>query len=133
MRKPGRLQMDYEIAIDDEHGIAELRLRNAISHAEHLKAREQLVEICRDHRLHKILVDARALRGAPPSTIDLFDFAASWGGLARDVRLVLAGVVPQDVATQKWWKFGETVAANRGFETRIFEEIDEARAWLQDA
>ena len=125
--------MEIEITIDEEHGIAEVRLPPEVSPGEHRRIRERLLEICRDRKLRKILVDARGLRGAPPATIELFDFAASWAGLSRDVLPLVAGVAPQDAEARRWWKFGETVAANRGFETRIFDAVDPARAWLREA
>jgi hypothetical protein len=125
--------MKYEISFDDQHGIVEIRFVESISHSEHVKARDELLEICRVRKIHKILVDARRLIGNPPSTMELFDFGASWAELAKRVPMLLAGVLPQDTATRQWWEFGETVAVNRGLMTRAFDDIDQARTWLRDA
>lgn len=128
-----KLPMGYEISIDDRHGIAEIRFARQMSHSEHLMARDELLEICRVRKFRKILVDARGLTGTPPSTAELFDFGAAWAKLGRRTAILLVGVLPQDAATQRWWELGETVATNHGFMTRAFDDIDQARAWLQDA
>jgi hypothetical protein len=53
--------MQYEISIDDRHGIVEVRLLEAAPHGAHVKARDELLEICRAHDIRAILVDAREL------------------------------------------------------------------------
>ncbi len=93
--------MEYEISIDDGHGIAEIRLVEHLPHSEHAKARDELLEICRARRIHKILVDAHALTGPPPETMELFQFGSSWAELAFQFPLLLAGVRPQDAAARE--------------------------------
>jgi hypothetical protein len=123
--------MKYEISIDDRHGIVEIRFVEQMPYSEHVKARDELLEICRARKMHKILVDAHGLVGIPATTIELFDFGVSWAELVQQTPTLLAGVLPLDAATRKWWKFGENVAVNRGVVTRSFDDIDEARAWLR--
>jgi hypothetical protein len=125
--------MAYVISIDVEHGIAELSFAGKTTHAEHVKAKADLLEKCAAHHISKILVDARRLEGQPPTTLEIFDFAVSWVEHARNNPVLLAGVLPRDASTREWWRFGESVAANRGFFTRGFDSLDEARAWLRQA
>lgn len=130
----GKTPMEYEITIDDPHGIAELRFLKPIPHSDHVRAREELLEVCRARKIHKILVDARKLTGtltATPTTMDLFDFGASWADLARRYPVAIAGVLPLDTTTRRWWKLGETVAVNRGVISRAFDDLDQAKAWLR--
>ena len=124
--------MGYQTTIDDPHGVVEIRFSEAIRPEEHLKARNELLQICRDRNIRKILVDARQLeiRGET-STMTLFDFGASWADLTRDMPVLLAGVLPRDTHTQKELMFGDTVAFNRGFVTRAFDDIEDARVWLR--
>ena len=71
--------MTYEISIDDQHGIVEVRLLEAAPHGAHVKARDELLEICRVHNIRGILVDARDLVIRDrPSILELFDLAVSW-------------------------------------------------------
>lgn len=123
--------MGYEISIDDRQGIVEIRLLEAVPHSEHVKARDELLEICRVRNIHRILVDARGLVTRDrPSTMELFDFGVSWSDLARRTPVVLAGVLPRDAATRERLLFGETVATNRGFVSLAFDDIEKAREWL---
>ena len=125
--------MGYEIRVDDLHGIAEIRLADAFPHREHLKARDELLHVCRARGVHKILVDARDLVTQDRvTTMEIFGFGASWGDLARETRLLVAGVMPLDANTRDEVLFGDTVAVNRGLVARAFEDIAEARAWLHD-
>ncbi len=126
--------MRHKIAIDDRHEFVGIRLARRMSHREHVAAREELLEVCRERKIRKILIDARDLGGEAPSTLELFEFGASWAKLGRDMpALIVAGVLSRDPALRKWWEFGETVAVNRGFATRTFEDLEQARAWLRDA
>lgn len=78
--------MGYEISIDDRQGIVEIRLLEAVPHSEHVKARDELLEICRVRNIHRILVDARGLVIRDrPSTMELFDFG-SRGPIWQDAR-----------------------------------------------
>ena len=123
--------MGWQTTIDDPHGVVEIRFSEAIRPEEHLKARDELLQICRDRNIHKILADARELEiRDETSTMTLFDFGASWAELTRDMPILLAGVLPRDTHTQKELMFGDTVAFNRGFVTRAFDNIEDARLWL---
>lgn len=124
--------MGYEISIDKGHGIARVRLAGAMSHSENLRCRREVLEACLESKIHKILIDARQLSGKP-TTIEIFDFAASWAGFWTRPRIMIAGVAPEDPSALEWWKFGESAAANRGVVTRAFSDLDQAHAWLSEA
>lgn len=68
-----------------------------------------------------------------PSMTELFTFGVSCAELARQTPILLAGVLPQDIATLEQVRFGEAVAANRGFVTWAFVDIEQARDWLRNA
>jgi len=125
--------MGYETKVDDLHGVVEIHFFESVRHEEHVKAREDLLEACRSREIRKILVDARELAiRDETSTMELFDFGVSWVELTRRMPILLAGVLPRDQHTQKELMFGDTVAFNRGFVTRAFEDIEEARRWLRN-
>jgi len=124
--------MGYAISVDEHDAIAKICLTGEIPHGEHLKARDELLALCRSRDIHKILVDARELIAAT-GTMALFDFSASWAQLAQRTPVILAGVLPRDPATKESLRFGDTVAANRGLVTHAFEDPDQARRWLRDA
>jgi len=86
----------------------------------------------------KVLVDGRLVEG-DPSTIQRFlygSFAAESvashirnGKVAQTPRF--AYVLQEPVLDPE--RFGETVALNRGLWVKVFENIDDARAWLRSA
>lgn len=126
--------MGYRTTVDATHGVVELRLFDALSHDEHVAARKELIDTCRDRRIRNVLIDARDLivpRDA--SFMDLFDFAESWPDVAGGMRVMVAGVLPRDADTRKQVMFGDTVASNRGLLSRAFDSMEEARAWLRTA
>lgn len=124
--------MGYELSIDDRHRIVEIRFSEKTEHSEHLKARDEILEICRVRDIHNILVDGRELIiGTCSSIMELFEFGVSWAEKARGRSLLLAGVFPKDPTTRQQVTFGDTVASNRGFVSRTFQDIEEARAWLR--
>ena len=121
----------YSVYVDERGRILQVRLEEPMPFEEHLAARERALELCRQHRFHRILVDARALKGPVlPTTLDLFEFGSAWPVLAGEYSIRLAGVLPQDPQVRQWLSFGESVGANRGFHTASFENVEQARAWL---
>jgi hypothetical protein len=52
----------YEITLDEERRIAELRLGARMSLAQHTGARRELLALCRKTGIRRILVDASDLR-----------------------------------------------------------------------
>lgn len=126
--------MEYEISVDDRDGIVGIRFLKTIPYDGHLKARDEVLEICRVRNIRKILVDARELViRARPSVMDLFDFGVSWAEKTIGMSLSIAGVLPRDPTTRQQVMFGDTVAFNRGVVTRAFDDIEEAKAWLRGA
>ncbi len=124
-----RVAAAYEIRVDEERAIAEVRLSAGMGVADHVRARNELMETCRAQGIRRILVDARQL-GRQPTTPDLFAFASGWPAILRQAPVVVAGVLPENSATLGWWRFGEDVAVNRGLIAHPFETVEDARAWL---
>ena len=77
----------------------------------------------------RILVDVRELKGwlqvMESNYIVTTEFPKFRGsGLKR------AAILDREPAEPQRWSFFETVAQNRGFELRVFTELDLARQWL---
>ncbi len=124
--------MSYELRVDDRDGIVEIRFFGRARHSEHLSARDELLDICHERRFHKVLVDVRDLEmQGEPSTVELFEFGASWPDLRKGMPVLLAGVLPRGTKSKAAHVFGDTVRLNRGFFTQGFDDPDEARMWLR--
>lgn len=92
----------YAISMDEPRRIAEIWLSGEMTVEDHVRARYELLQMCRAHGVRRILVDAAQLAGRP-TTGELFDFAADWPALLRQSAVVVAGVLPQNPATRRWW------------------------------
>ena len=119
----------YEISLDGQRGIAELRLAGGMTAHDHRKAREELMGLCRKAGVRRILVDASELLEQPAAS-ELFDFASGWPAILMHAPVVVAGVLPSSDAVRRWWRLGEDTAVNRGLISHSFETREEARAWL---
>lgn len=94
----------------------------------------ELLEAVARHKVQKVLVDGRSLKGKP-ETMERFyygKFAAQavWSFRDHGVSPVtqFAYVLVEPVLDPQ--RFGETVAVNRGMFIKVFEKIDEAYGWL---
>jgi hypothetical protein len=80
-------------------------------------------------QLPAALIDARALNGDPPTTMDRFNMGLHVASnRAPGIRLAVVGE-PGMVDPAR---LGETVAVNRGAAMRVFTDLDAARAWIDD-
>ena len=119
----------YDLTLDEERRIVELRLGAHMTVAEHTSARQDLIALCRKAGVRRILVDASQLLDRPMPS-DLFDFASAWPAILMHTPVVVAGILPRDEGVRRWWRFGEDAAVNRGLISHAFETREEARAWL---
>lgn len=125
--------MTYTIAIDEVYGIIEISFFDASAHAEHKKARDEVLEICRSRGINKLLIDAQNLKmDASVSTTGLYEFSITWAEMARGFHLKVAAIPPKDHKAKEDARFGDNVAYNRGLKTQTFDDITKARNWLQN-
>lgn len=94
----------------------------------------EILDATIEHKNTKIIIEGRRLKGSP-TTMDRFhfgEFAAQMVSTYSTKGLfpapTFAFVMKEPIFDPH--KFGETVAANRGMNIRVFEEIDEALEWL---
>ena len=80
------------------------------------------------HGLSKVLVDVRAFDGRL-SILDVYLVVTELFEKLRGKGITKAAIVDRPQAGIREW-FLETVAVNRGFNLRIFPEVEEAREWL---
>jgi hypothetical protein len=73
-------------------------------------------------------VDVRAFEGRL-SVLDIYVLVTELFQNLRGKGIRQAAIVDKPQSAAREW-FLETVAVNRGFNLRIFPEVEEARAWL---
>ncbi len=95
-----------------------------------------LIEEVKKHRASKVLVDGRTVTGKP-TTMERFYYgefcAAEVLKLVNKHSLIpkFAFILQEPVLDPG--RFGENVAVNRGMNVKMFDNIDEAQAWLDEA
>ncbi len=77
------------------------------------------------------LLDVRDVKGGPPTIVERYEMGVHVAKLqsdpARRIRMAVVGHEPF-IDPQR---FGETVARNRGAISKVFTDIDEAIAWIE--
>lgn len=122
--------MNYEVEII----IEEDYLKGIVSgHQTHIDNEEMILELlalCREHDLKKVLLDMTGLYGQPGTFSDfqLANFAVD-RGLPGIKRVALVAAPENFEHTQ----FFETASQNRGLNVRAFVDLDEAVIWITEA
>ncbi len=87
-----------------------------------------LIEVIQIHDCHRVLHDYRAVTGARMGILDSYAAASSY-----DRRfLYVKGALLDHAEHHEKNRFWETTVRNQGFPTRIFDDEQEAIAWLLD-
>jgi len=90
---------------------------------------KQIMDACIEHDARQVLVDVRELEGFLP-VLDAYEIPAQeFPAMRRPEILRQAAVIDREGAEERG-RFFETVAQNRGFNLRTFQDPDEAIEWL---
>ena len=80
------------------------------------------------HGLSRVLVDVRAFDGRL-GVLDIYLLVTELFQSLRGKGIKKAAIIDRPQSGMREW-FLETVAVNRGFNLRVFPEVEEAREWL---
>lgn len=123
--------MPYKISIQDED-IAYIRFYGESDMEENVKARDEVMQVCRDSEIALILADWREGKvAASVSTMNLHEFGSTWPKPHTSKFYCLATVQAVNVDTQRAIEFSDTVGYNRGLFSKIFTDIEDAIDWLK--
>ncbi len=88
------------------------------------------IQYCRASRIDGLLIDARKLHGfPPPSVTDRYWFIRRWAEESAG-QVVLSFIQRPEMIDPE--QIGITIAANAGLIANVFENKDDARAWLTE-
>jgi hypothetical protein len=128
------MPMSVTIEADYDAGCLHAVVRGEFSLEEAQRTFLQVLEVIVRDRLYRVLLEGLEVTGEP-TTIERFYYgkfaaAAVAVSTARD-----ATVSPRFAYVLKYpvldpTRFGETVAVNRGMNTKAFEHLEAARRWL---
>ena len=94
-----------------------------------LAAAKEIMEACTKHGTSEVLIDVRKLEGRL-GTLDAYDLPTKYFPKLRDEGVLTKAAIVDLKEFENSYRFLETVAANRGYNLRIFGDIDEAMKWL---
>lgn len=117
--------MPYELNVNRESGIIELRSFGSVSREEVIESMKEIVHLSTEIGIVLLLVDSRQTT-AMPNTIDVFDVTSKF---PRSIKMAI--LVSADSELMESYLFGETVGLNRGIPIRVFVSESEALEWLK--
>ena len=123
----GHFHKPYELSYELRPGYLYVKLRSdANSYNIARQYWNEIMMMAARCNCKRVLVDKDI--GTDLSTADVFRMASEVAFEFRSVKLAVC----DRHSSQQDIEFGETVAANRGLDTRSFNDIDDARHWLLD-
>lgn len=118
--------MPYEIIVDSELGLVNLKYSGVIQLQDRKKAREEVFDLCREHHLARSLVETQE-SDIMMSDSDVVHFAAGFENIELPPDYRLACVVSSD---GKGDKLLEIIISLEGINAKYFLQRDEALKWL---
>ncbi len=120
--------MPVKVSIQKDDGFLRVFYQGEEDLQSELEAAEALLEVIEEHDCRRILHDCRQVVGPRLGTTDCFTAAASYDRRFLPVRCALLDH-PEHIQENRFW---ETTARNQGFATKVFDDEEEAIAWLLD-
>ncbi|MEN6575616.1 MAG: hypothetical protein ABFD90_04675 [Phycisphaerales bacterium] len=116
--------MAWSIETDVRPGYLAIRI---LGHADARVSEEIVGAVFSEIRAHgcpRLLIDIRGVDGRL-GVLDTFNLVSSYPGIAG----VRAAIVDRP-ENRSWSDFYETVSVNRGYDNKVFTDIDKAIEWL---
>lgn len=88
------------------------------------------IALGKEHGILRYLGDCRLLPVETGAVLDIYELVELFESMGLDRRMREALVIAGPARPREDLDFYETVAKNRGFNVRIFDDMEAARAWL---
>lgn len=88
-----------------------------------------IAQLSEEKQAFSILLDDTKM-SSDVSTIDIFSFPSLYEEAGLSKRVKIAVVIPESSRGLADFNFFETVSVNRGYNTKIFFNMADAKAWL---
>jgi hypothetical protein len=120
--------MEWNIVTHQEEGYVEVTTRGLADGDGSLAMAKALSTTMRTHLITRALVDHRGVREVAGATIDIYERPRLLRLIGTILRIRIAELVKPE--HREHFAFFETVCVNQGFQFAVFEDPDQARAWL---
>ena len=124
-----RADVPFKLLIEKQNGVLHVKVEGQRNYKSLVKITEQIVEAYRQNNTFRALVDVRAM-GGKLTIWESFKLVTSCFARLRDWRVLKQAAIVDRADAQPRYKFMETVADNRGYNLRFFEDDAEALSWL---
>lgn len=121
--------MSWEVCYLDEQKIILVKNQGHLTYQDFSDEINAIVSLSEKHQAYKIVVDDTEM-STSIGTIDIYSFPKLYEGAGLSKRCKIAVVVSEDENALADFEFFETVCINRGYLTKTFFSMAEAKAWL---
>lgn len=122
--------MPYTVSLLESAPIVLAVFIGRMSPAEVREAALASLALGKEHGISRYLGDCRALPVETGAVLDIYELVELYASMGLDRRIREALVIAGPARPREDLDFYETVARNRGFNVRIFDDMEAARAWL---
>ena len=122
--------MSYDLKMTCKSGFLHAEVTGIRSVDTIVDAARRIIEECSTAMTSKVLVDVRQLQGRL-DTLEAYQIPAETFEDLRRPGVIKAAAIVDHPEYLDRGRFFETVAQNRGFNLRIFGDVDEAVQWIE--
>jgi hypothetical protein len=120
--------MNWKIVVHDEDKYIEVITSGVADRDGSLDMAKAISQTMRAHRINKALIDHRNVESVTGSTMDVYHRPKVFRLIGVVLRIKIAEIIkPEHV---EHFKFFERVCLNQGYHLAVFQDKDEALAWL---
>jgi hypothetical protein len=122
-------EISFKLTIYKQGDILYVKAEGERSFKTLMKITEQIMEACPQNDTCRALVDVRAM-GSKLNIWETFRLVTSCFARVRNWHVLRKAAIVDREDVRPMYKFLETVADNRGYNLRVFEDTAEAIRWL---
>ncbi len=124
-----KADVPFKLTMEKQKDILHVKAEGERSFKTLVTITDQIMEACRENNTCRAVVDVRAM-GGKLSILETFRLVTSCFLRLRNWHVLRKAAIVDREDVRPRYKFLETVADNRGYNLRIFEDTAEALSWL---
>ncbi|UCH15763.1 MAG: hypothetical protein JSV22_07295 [Bacteroidales bacterium] len=122
--------MSYELTYKKKKDILFVKVKGMRSFKTIISVIKDIQQICIKQKTSKVLIDVQELEGHL-KTMEAYELPALVFPKIRDKNIFEKSAIVDREESYPYYSFFENVSVNRGFNLRIFTNIDDAAEWLR--
>ncbi len=122
--------MSYELTYKKEKDILLVKVCGMRSFKAIIEIVKDIQQICIKQKTCKVLIDVREMEGHL-KTMEAYELPALVFPKFRDLNIFEKSAIVDREESRPYYSFFENVSVNRGFNLRVFTNIEDATEWLQ--